>query len=138
MRITVTNEFPASDKCGCPLPYIDYTGKPQNTTLNSDLNSGRIYRRARFLSQVYKTLQVKWVLSAAQYDVFQEFYSGLGNGISRFSLDLRFPKHSELTEWEVQLVGPYSADFQDGLWIISASLNLIQPMTIAEPAEAES
>lgn len=116
-----------------PLPFIDYSGGPRNTTLVAPPESAGIMSRSRFQKSYYG-LAVTWVLNPAEKAEFVSFYTEtLHNGASAFAIELRYPKNSELTEWMVRFSGEgYDMTWADGNWSISTALDLIMPMDLPD------
>lgn len=111
-----------------PLPSLDFSGAPRNSTLVSPEESATIVRRSRF-QRSYSMLSVGWVLTEAQYQDLCDFFLGdLGNGTAQFKIELRYPKNSELTEWSVRFGGGYEASREEGYWTVRASLELVNPV----------
>lgn len=119
-----------------PLPFIDASAEPRNVVIASPPDtSGFIQRRLRFKN--YPTgMSISWSgLEPEQYKAFKAFYlNTLNNGASLFLIDLRYPKSSELTQWAVRFIDRYSADYQDGLWMVSATIDLIHQIGTLTPA----
>lgn len=127
MTITVDNTWPSS----LPLPFIDYTGAPRNQTIFSPSLAYEVERRSRF-TRSYCQLSVTWHFSDAQMEAFKTFLVALGGGAAVFSIELRFPKNTELTDWCVRVENSYEADFQDGVWVVQVGLELLYPVLIGE------
>lgn len=121
-----------------PLPHLEYSGAPRVPTISSSLDQGAIIRRSRF-SKTYSQIRVRWVLtSASSYEAFSSFFADdLGNGISAFAIDLRYPRNSSLEEWMVRFLAGYEMDYEDGAWIIHAELDLIRKTTLSALAALE-
>lgn len=116
-----------------PLPYVDVQGQPQHATLASGLHQMRIQRRNRFRSFTV-SLSVRWVLSILQYDAFKLFYrTELTNGAAQFSIHLRYPYNSALTQWKVRFIGNHAATHDEGHWIVEATLELLSIIPPIEP-----
>lgn len=124
--ITLDHSWPAA----IPLPLLDYSGRPRYATISSPVENGFIARRSRF-SRPNLAIGVSWVLLPAEYDAFQVFFSEtLGNGISLFIIEVRYPKNSELTEWTARFRGGYQATAMEGLWNITSELELINKVEL--------
>jgi hypothetical protein len=110
-----------------PLPYCDHSGNFRNATIYSPAESGAIARRKRF-QKSYTELTVEWRLpSSGQLTDFETFFNTtLRLGTSLFSIELRHPKNTALTEWIVRFVDSYSVSIVDGAYLISADLDLIR------------
>lgn len=138
MNVAVNNTWP-----DLPLPLIDYSGMPQGSGLVSDSTYGKQYRRNRHRIP-YQQLFLKWVFDPFQYPAFQSFYiDDLGNGTATFALELRYPKNSSLTTWQVRFLGDINKTYNDGKWTVTGVVCLLQPVIIVEPrdptvTEAES
>jgi len=131
MITTVDIAWPEST---VPLPTYEVSGKPRNASIASEASSPRIDRRSRFTTSC-EQLQVNWVLNAAQFTAFEEFFlDTLGNGVSCFSMDLRYPKTSELSSWLVRFEGGYQTTKLDGPSQVEATLVLVQLLEIADAA----
>jgi len=112
-----------------PLPFVDYSGTPKNTTIVSATENAIIIRRSRF-TRSYTAISVSWVLTREQYEAFQEFFADtLGNGVSQFKLELRYPLNSALTWWAVRFEDGYESDYDDGMWRVETMLLLVNPVT---------
>lgn len=132
MIITVDNAWPAQDSpTPLPLPFIDYTGTPRNQTIYSPTMAFGIERRSRF-TRSYNQLSVTWHFNDEQYEAFKDFLTQLGNGAAVFTIELKFPLNSGLTEWCVRVEDSYQADFQDGIWVVQVGLELLYPVLIGE------
>lgn len=108
-----------------PLPRVDYSGTPRHAILASSMESARIQRRTRFHSSAV-SLSVQWILTAAQFIAFEDFFEeDLHLGCDLFEIELRYPKNSELAVWVSRIVGGYSANHMDGMWEVSADLDLL-------------
>lgn len=82
---------------------------------------------------------VKWVLSIGEYIDFKDFYlSELNLGTSLFKLDLRYPLNSELTTWVARFTTSYRADYLDGMWEVSALLDLETTIFLSDASPAEA
>jgi hypothetical protein len=113
-----------------PLPFIDYTGTVRMATLSSSLQQGRIDRRQRFTVSI-PTLQVQWILSAAELVAFQTFFNTtLHGGTALFEMELKYPRNTELNSWVVRFLQGYQARRVDSFWIISVPLELLRSSTI--------
>lgn len=124
MSLVVTNAWPET----LPLPSLDYQGTNTAPTLISAPGKMANLRRSRF-EKNYPTLQVEWVLNDDQLVIFKSFFKeDLGNGIAHFSIELRYPKNSDLDEWSVRFVGGYQTIHEEGLWRVQASLLVINPV----------
>jgi hypothetical protein len=120
-----------------PLPFVDYSGAAMVGFINSDLTSAVTQRRTRF-RKTYGAVACTWQLGTAQKRAFETFIADtLGNGASAFSIDLRLPKNTELTNWMVKLggEGSYEIMFQEGTWRASASLELIAPTLLPDAVD---
>lgn len=128
MNLTVDIAWPVA----LPLPFVDYSGTNRNATIGSDVAMGPIERRSRF-EKFYVPVAVTWNLSEAQYQSLLTFFATtLGNGAAAFSIELRYPKNFSLTSWLVRFVGGLSCAFMDGIWKVSAKLELIDQIVIAD------
>lgn len=117
---------------GLPLPYVDSQGQPQHSTLAGGLQQMRIQRRRRFHSFTV-SLSARWVLTILEYDSFKAFFRDeLFNGIAQFSLLVRYPYSSTLTEWKVRFLGNYTAVFQEGIWLVESTLELLEQIPEVE------
>lgn len=125
------NEWPAS----LPLPYCDFGGGPRNATIVGAVENGHLARRSRF-QKAYTNLEVDWRLrNRTLVAAFETFYeTTLGMGVGRFTMDLRYPKNSDLTNWVVQFAGDYRIDHGDGVHFINATLDLLRPTALAAAA----
>lgn len=120
-----------------PLPYVDFDGHPMQATLSSPVKNAKIQRRSRFYTAV-TDVSVKWVLGIAENEEFEAFFEeSLDNGAALFSIDLKYPKLTELTNWIVRIKEGYSAEYQDGNWIIEAGMELIRRGVLSAPASIE-
>lgn len=112
-----------------PLPKVDYTGAPRNSTLVSKKSEAYITRRSRF-ERSYSILSVSWCFTTEQLVVFEAFFAGeLDNGIAQFKIELRFPENSALKEWAVRFDEGYTTTYEEGVWSVQATLDLISPVT---------
>ena len=126
MNITMTNEWPAT----LPLPYIDFVGAPRYATLVTPNDLKIRSRRARFLRS-YKTLELSWNFTEAQFSTFRDFFEDdLGNGSAQFQIELRFPLTSELTAWAVRFTGGFNSVKLEGLRKVNATIDLVTPIII--------
>ena len=111
-----------------PLPHVDYSGEPQNATVFSDIATGSAQRRSRF-ERSYLSVSVTWNLTSAEYVLFQDFFlSTLGNGAAQFKIELRYPKNTALTYWSVRFMDTYQPSYDDGIWTITAGLDVVNPI----------
>ena len=131
---TLTNNWPVT----LPLPYIDYSGAPDNTTIQSATNQyASLLRRKRFSAYVV-LLSVTWYFSPSQYQIFDEFYkTTIGNGAARFGIELSYPLNSELATWEVGLGSELSTTYEDGFYVVQAGLILYKNVVLTEAAGPE-
>ena len=124
MNLTIDNAWPSS----LPLPTVQFSGEPRNATITSQDLAMALTARSRF-SRSYNAIAVSWQFTTAQYDDFKNFLlNDLGNGTAMFSIELKFPKNSELTQWAVRLIEGHAAEYQDGIWKVSAALELVNPI----------
>jgi hypothetical protein len=130
MNIQIDTPWPAT----LPLPTIDYAGTPINSTLFSATQSDKIDRRSR-TTRTYVSIKVTWALDDTEYSAFKEFFkTTLDIGTSQFSIELRYPKNSVLTTWAARFSEGYQVDYGDGVRIIGAQLDLVNPHTLPEVA----
>lgn len=119
-----------------PLPFIDYSGGPINSTVQSSLDMGVISRRSRSQA-AFGSINASWVFNPEEVDGFEAFFIDvLGNGAASFQIDLKFPKNSELTRWVVRFVGGYRSQPMDDVWRVEAQLYLIWPADVLDPETA--
>lgn len=131
MNITVTNNWPS----GLPLPYVDVSGAPQHPILASTLASAHPTRRLRF-SGTPVAISARWVLSVGEMEDFLDFYqTDLRNGISTFSIELRYPKQTELSSWVARFGSAITTTWEDGRWDVSTTLILERLLAINDVAE---
>ncbi len=119
LDIPLEHEWPED----LPLPFVDFAGEDRNASIASPIEASRILRRGR--SPAFPNLKVNWVLTEDQYDAFITFFRSLGNGVSSFAIDLRFPKNSELIRWAVRLVGEIEAEMEGDFWLVSGVMDLL-------------
>lgn len=113
-----------------PLPFVDYSGAPRNATLRSAGEQGYVFRRSRFDAR-YSELQIAWRLTPTEYGNLKSFFlTTLGNGAARFQIELRYPKNSSVSEWIVQFIGGFDAQYGDGIWSLSSNLDLLRPVQL--------
>lgn len=125
MILTVTKVWPPA----IPLPMVDYSGEPRNSTIASPDKDTIVLRRSRF-GRSYASLAVTWTLTAAQYTAFKSFYvNDLGCGASQFMVELRYPQNSALSEWAVRIANGFEASYQDGMWVVMGVLDIVNPVT---------
>ena len=118
-----------------PLPFVDFSGQSRVPSIVSDAQSSVIAGRSRFEKR-YATLNVQWVFTQAELEIFEDFFDDdLGNGCACFSLELRYPLNSELTEWLVRFTEGYDVTNQEGMFSVQASLELVNPVVL--PALAD-
>lgn len=121
-----------------PLPVIDYSGRPRNSTI-FDLETGFIVSRRSRFQKSYYNLSVSWVLSEVEFAIFESFVlNNLGNGVAQFKMELRFPRNSLLTEWAVRFELGYEAEYGDGKWTVGADLELLSPISSIESIGTDS
>lgn len=129
MDVPVTISWPPQ----FPLPHVDFTGGPLNTNLTGGQEMGITLRRRRFTA-TYQQLQVRWVMTPLTYRTFNAwFVTTLKNGAASFAIELRYPKESELTQWQVRFFSSIRATYADALWMVEATLFLLRRVTINEP-----
>lgn len=120
-EIALTNAWPST----LPIPYVDFSGSPRDTTLVSEREQAKIHRRSRF-SRVYHGMPVQWVFSHSEYLAFKTFYKDTIRCVSAFSIELRFPKNSALSEWMARFVSEgFEATPEEGMWRVDAMLDLV-------------
>lgn len=130
MDIPISNSWPET----LPLPFLNYEGESRNATLFSTIESVTPERRS-IRSKAFDSIIVQWHLSTVQYAAFRTFFvSSLNIGTSQFSIDLRYPKNSELAAWIVRFVGGFNAQWINGKFVISAKLDLFNTLAVEEPA----
>lgn len=111
-----------------PLPFLEFSGSPENATLVSPPESSAILRRSRF-TKSYSTIAVAWTFTEDQFQTFEDFFlNDLGNGVAQFKIELRFPTNSVLAKWSVRLKEGYQSNFVEGIWKVQASLFLVNPV----------
>jgi hypothetical protein len=114
-----------------PLPRIEYTGSVRTSTLVSSSQFGLTYRRSR-TAPIYTQLSVEWVFNREEYVDFKTFFiEEIGCGTALFELPLRHPKDSELADWAVRFVAGYKVQSGDGIWRVSAELDLVHPVVLS-------
>lgn len=132
MNIVVANTWPAT----LPLPSVDYSFEPLNTTIQSSTENAKIAARERFKCD-YGTIALRWHLSPSQLEVFESFFlEELGNGTACFSIELRHPLNSGLTNWCLRFTGGYDILEFEGLRIVSGELEMVRKMALPEKASA--
>ncbi len=115
-----------------PLPKVEYNGFPRNSTLVSKRTSSYITRRSRF-ERSYALLSVSWCFTDSQLETFETFFATeLDNGIAQFKIELRYPRNSALKIWAVRFHEGYTTSFEEGTWMVQASLDLVSPVLIPE------
>lgn len=124
-----------TDVTPLPLPSVDYSGEPRDSTVESKSNSPSIHRRSRF-TKVFPVASVQWVFTQVEYYAFVDFYTNdLGVGTAAFRMPIRYPENTELTEWVVRFLGDgFSARWLDGAWQVTAALEMINTYIIDDPA----
>jgi hypothetical protein len=79
---------------------------------------------------------VSWVLGLVEHDDFATFFeTTLSNGAAVFALDLKYPRNSTLEEWAVRFIGGYESDYLDGMWQVSAALDLVRRTIVTTTAD---
>jgi hypothetical protein len=80
-------------------------------------------------------LNLQWKLNWTEWRAFEVFFlDDLDNGAAQFQIDLRCPKSSELTAWVVRFLDGYSCDHSDGIWTVTALLEMsYTPLVYAAP-----
>jgi len=121
MRIPLANTWPAT----LPLPEVEYEGDPKNASIKGE-DYMVVLRRSRRETS-YMTLSVRWTMTPSQFSAFQAFLEDI-NGSSLFTINLRFPKSTDLTEWAGKFFEEIQSTYEDGYWRISTSLLLFQPI----------
>lgn len=141
--LTMTRKWPESvtadtDVTPLPLPYLEYTGEPRNSKVESKSSVLKIGRRSRFTKN-YPMANLTWVFTQVQYYAFVEFYTtDLGLGTASFRINLRFPFNNFITEWVVRFVGEgFNARNLDGAWQVTAGIEMIGPFILPDPASLE-
>lgn len=121
-KIVVNNSWPES----LPLPFVDFSGSPRDTTLTSpETDPAKIRRRSRYTKN-YHSLPVKWVFTTAEYNTFKSFFKNTLRASSAFSIELRFPKNSALSEWIARFISDgFEATPEEGMWVVDALLDLV-------------
>lgn len=104
MILTVDIEWPAT----LPLPRLDYNSALLPSVIVSDGSAPTLQRRNRF-TPLYKRIQADWIFTATEYAAFSTFFTTtLTMGVAAFSIELRYPKNTELTTWLVRLGSGFS------------------------------
>lgn len=123
-ELAVTTSWPST----LPLPFIDYSGAPRHATLMTNAESPRYTRRSRF-ERSYNTIAISFIFNQSQYDAFEAFIEDdLANGAAQFIIELRFPLNSALTEWAVRFEEGWESNYNDGVWTVTAILELVNPV----------
>jgi hypothetical protein len=118
-----------------PLPFLEYAGGNRNATSSSTKDSVFTQRRSR-REKSYAQLSAKWILTDEEYDAFKNFYEDdVDLGSACFSVELRYPKNSDLVWWIACFSGPHQAEYLDGAWQVNALLELKGLLAIDEPAD---
>ena len=118
-----------------PLPFVDYAAANRNATISSTTELGPIERRSRF-DKFYIPVSCSWRLTQAQSTAFRTFFeTTLGNGSAAFSLELRYPKNTGLTTWLVRFIGGFAAEWLDGIWAVTARIDLIDSALLEDAVE---
>lgn len=127
-----------TDVATLPLPFLEYTGEPRDSKIETKSSSPAISRRSRF-TKSYPVANLTWIFTQVQYYAFVDFYSNdLGLGTASFRINLRFPLNSALTEWVARFMGEgFSARQLDGGWQVKASVEMLGPFIIPDPAPEE-
>lgn len=108
-----------------PLPLLNTAGNPLPANLVSPAETATIQRRRRYTASV-NALQAQWIFTIAQFESFQSFFTeDLGLGAALFTIELKYPYNSSLTEWRVRLTSGYAATYLDGNWSVEAELELV-------------
>lgn len=126
-----------TDVVPLPLPFIEYAGAPRNATAQSPDEAPKILRRSRRF-WTYQVFKVTWFFNSSEYYAFQSFYADdLGCGTAPFRMNLRYPKNTELTEWVCRFSGGgYGTSSLDGVWQVSANLELLGTYIVADFLDA--
>lgn len=133
--IIIDNEWPAT----IPIPYVDFSGSPRNRTIVGDPSAGRVNRRSR-MQTGYSSLSVTWKLTEAQFELFKSFFTDdLEMGCAQFKIELRFPRHTTLTEWIARFIDGFEASpiGDDGNWEVTASLDLVFLAVVSDASPLE-
>jgi hypothetical protein len=119
-----------------PLPMLTNSGQPLHPlTSNSIETQGPVQRRLRFGGDSPITLAVKWAMTIAQYESFQSFFKNdLGIGAAAFTMDALHPEDQGVQNWVVQFDGDYNAQFQEGVWMVTAKIYLLYLSSINDAA----
>jgi len=126
MTSNVTLSWPET----LPLPTIDYSGEPRNTTIVSAWDDLIVTRRSRF-AKTYAILSVVWKMTADQFSDFKDFVSDdLQNSARLFTMDLRYPKNSALSTWVVRLMDTIESAYEDGIWTVQGNLEVLFPVDL--------
>lgn len=131
MNVPINITWPTS----LSLPLLDYNGAVRDTMIVSPIESAAIKRRSRF-TRVYPSLSVVWVMKMKEYKDFGSFFlHDLGNGAAQFKISLLFPLNSGLTDWIARFDEKgYEAEYMDGSWRVSGSLELVMLAVLPEAA----
>lgn len=120
VAIGITHSWPVT----LPLPFIDHTGASRVPTLVSPESSAKIRRRKRW-NQAYATANVTFKFSSAQWVTFIAFWdTTLGSGTAKFSVELRYPKISQLDTHIVRFLGSLEVSDRDDIYEVSATLGI--------------
>lgn len=114
-----------------PLPYYEYAGQVRNSTIVAPDERIASSRRSRTTPN-FATLQVRWILSIAQYAAFRAFVEkNLGNATALFNIQLRYPSNLYLDGWIVRFTGgKYLAAFVENKWNLEATLDLVRQVVM--------
>ena len=131
VNIDITNSWPAT----LPLPFIDFSGGADVTTLLSPGNNAFIKRRSR-QTQTFATVAIKWKFNQTEWLIFLNFWENtIGVGAAAFTMDLRYPKISALDNWLVKIVSELSVDnTEHTIWEVSAKIQIISLSVVADKA----
>lgn len=129
--LNVANTWPAT----LPLPSLEYSGAAFVPTIISPNSAGRSRRRSRWTT-TYANVDVNWKFSKDQYAAFLVFWgTTLGNGSATFSIELRYPKSTDLDVWVVQFVGGLNNQTEDeSIKLVQATLQIHTLAAIADAA----
>lgn len=107
---------------GLPLPSVDLSGKIEQTTIRTKMESGRVRQRRRFTSG-WRTISVTWELTDAEFALFQGVYKHkLSDGADFF--DIILPLGDDLDTYSARFTGEgYSYSYKNVMhWRVSAQL----------------
>jgi len=116
-----------------PGPTIDYALSERSATIRSQMESGRFRQRRRFTTSA-NVVPVSWIFTPFQFSMFRSwFFFKVSQGADYFTMDLDLGGEEDPQNVAARIVeGVYDARYQDGNWLVTATLEVENPTLVTE------